>query len=538
MSMLTLPARIGRRIAHHRAIAELHREFAEVVSRGAARRRGGGKRIGLASFGHGEWHLAYELLIAHALERRGAAPELLVCDLPELPLCSDRLVNSTSQQRCGGCVDVKRGLLDAGGMPWRGLSEFVANAALDRARGIADAIDPRDIDGYRERNYPIGEWLHVSACHFLRCDARGDAPEKVATRRRLLATAIVGIEAVERWLTEAAPDVVLVQGGAHTLPRIARELARARRIPVISRELGKGGWDRQIFALDHDCMAPDLDEAWSAARGQPLTPQEDAEVDALSARLCADTYLPPRNGHTAADLPIDPGKKIAVAFTNVTWDLATADRDVAFTGILDWLTETMTVLAAHPGVQLVIRAHPAEASVMTRERIAERIAAEWPRSPGVVVIAPEHPVAARDLFARADLVLAYNSTAGLEAAMHGKRVMLCGAPHFRGRGFTVDVADRDQYRDLLRSWAKHGDGGDADCVSALARRYFHLFFARYHIPVGWTTSPLEPPYRLRITSLDELDPGRNSAVDLICDGILNGRQILRPRAGEEAACLQ
>ena len=530
---MTLPARIARRFAHDRAVGRLHRDFARLMS--GARRPPpvrGGKKVGIATFGHGEWHLIFELLLAQALERRGAAPALLVCDLPELPICSERLINSTAQQRCAGCLDVKRELLAISGAAWRGVSSLVPGSATTRATAIADSIAPHEIDGYVERGFPIGQWLHVSACHFLRCDARGEAPEKVATRRRLLATAIVGVEAVECWLDEVCPEAVLVQGGAHTLQRITRELAAARGIPVISRELGKGGWDRQIFALNRDCMSPDLDEAWSAARALSLSAAEEAEVDALSGNLAADTYRPSANTAPLADLTIDRTRRVAVAFTNVTWDLATAGRDVAFTGVFDWLTETMRELARHPEVQFIVRAHPAEASVMTRERVLDRIAAEWPAHHNLTVIAPEHPIAARELIDRADLVLAYNSTVGLEAAMHGRTVLLCGAPHFRGRGFTTDISSRDEYRDLLRAWAGGAAGAHPGVDSELARRYFHLFFARYHITMHWTTSPLEPPYRLLIESTDALNPGRNAALDLVCDGILQGRQIVSPRVTE------
>lgn len=529
---MTLPARLARRFAHDRAIGRLHRDFARLMAGARRPRVRGGKKIGIATFGHGQWHLVIELLLAEALERRGADPELLVCDLPELPICSERLINSTAQERCAGCIDVKRELLAISGAAWRGLGSLVRPAAMARAQAIADSIPPHEIDRYSERGFPIGQWLHVSACHFLRCDARGDAPEKVATRRRLLATAIVGVEAVERWLDEARPEVVLVQGGAHTLQRITRELAAARAIPVISRELGKGGWDRQIFALNRDCMAPDLDEAWSAARGLSLSAEEEADVDALSANLTADTYLPIIQAARPADVPIDRARRVAVAFTNVTWDLATADRDVAFTGVFDWLTDTMRELARHPDVQLIVRAHPAEASVLTRERVLDRIAAEWPAHQNLTVIAPEHPIAARALINRADLVLAYNSTAALEAAMHGRPVLLCGAPHFRGRGFTTDIASRDEYRDLLRAWASGSPSPVPGADRELARRYFHLFFARYHITMHWTTSPLEPPYRLLIESGDALNPGHNAALDLVCDGILQGRQIVTPRITE------
>jgi hypothetical protein len=527
--------RIGRHVAHDRALGELKSDLHRVFSTRVDRTSDGAK-IGFATFGAGEWHLGFELLLAAALEQRNARPSFLICDLPDLPICSERLITSTSQDRCAGCLLVKREVLDISAMPWERMSAFIGHDAITRATRTANTLPADRIEDHVERGFPVGRWLHVSACNFLRGDARGDAPEHVDVRRRLLATAIVGVEAVDNWLARTTPDIVVVQGGAHTLWRIARELSQARGIPVISRELGKGGWDRQIFALNRDSMAPDLDEAWNSAREQPLTEAEEAEVDALASNIAIDTYQPiERQRQSATRLNIDPSAKVAVAFTNVTWDLATADRDVAFTGVFDWLTETMRALRDRPGVQLIVRAHPAEASVMTRERIVDRIAADWPDTSRITIVPPEHSITARDLFDRADIVLAYNSTAGLEAAMHGRPVIVCGSPHFRGRGFTIDIDTRAQYRELLAGWSG-GASVDDRIDPALARRYFHLFFARYHVTMGWTTSPLEPPYRLLVRSAAEMAPGRNAALDRVCEGILRGRQILRPREEEESPC--
>jgi len=185
--------------------------------------------------------------------------------------------------------------------------------------------------------------------------------------------------------------------------------------------------------------------------------------------------------------------------------------------------------------QLIVRAHPAEASVLTRERILDQVREEWPEGlPGVTLMPPEDTTAARSLCGMADLVLAYNSSVAIEAAADGHAVLLAGRPHYRGKGFTVDVTSRAAYRATLAEWADGAEITAPPDAAALARRYAHLFFLRYHVPMGWTTSPLEPPFRLRVTSRDELEPGRNPALDAVCDGILTHRQVLLPRvaAGE------
>jgi hypothetical protein len=531
--------RARHRIAFERQRHRLERDFARLhagreVSRAHA--GGAGPVIGFVTLASGGWHFALEALLAHALAQRGARPELLMCDMPDLPICSERRVNARNRDRCAGCIEDKRSLVASCGLPWRPLRSLVAPETLSLADARIAALGAEELAAYEERGWPLGQWLHVSASHYLGGDALGNTPEKVDARRRLLTSGIVFVEAIERWLDEVRPDIVIAQGGAHLEWRITMELARARGISVTCREMGKGGWDHHIYALNADSMSPDLTEEWSIVRRRPLSDSAQLAVDSFLRELPARTYRQTadqgRAGHSARQSmhAIPPDKRIAVAFTNVTWDLATAGRDVAFSGVFDWLRETIRILSAHPNVHLIVRAHPAEASVRSRERILDQVSAHWPAGlPGITLIDPEAPIAARELCERADLVLAYNSTAGLEAAAYGSNVLVCGKPHYRGKGFTLDISSMTEYADTLKRWAAGPPPVMPAGAAELAQRYVHLFYLRYHIKMGWTTSELEPPFELTIRSLQDLQPGRNPSLDAVCDGILERRQILLPR---------
>ena len=496
----------------------------------------GAPKIAFATFGSGPWHLVLEALLAHALSLRGAQSELLVCDLPELPVCDERTCLLREPLRCPGCIAEKRTLLDTSGLRWRGLSEFVPKSAIRDAASVVDQLADERVPDYVHDGWPLGRWTYVSACHFLRSDARIGGPEVVAMRRRFVQTAIIIVGAVERWLDATRPDVVIAESGAHFMWRIAVELARARGIRTVCREIGKGGWDVHIYSLNAESMFPDWGDKWSAARGEPLSAAGGANVDTYISGLASKTFR--RDGAPLEDvapdalahlLNLERGRPMAVLFTNVVWDLASAGRDVAFDGMFDWLTETLKIARKTPGVDFLIRAHPAESSVPTRERVLDRLAQLWPALPSNVrLLGPESPFSARSLFRAAGLVVTYCSSAGIEAATQGKRVVVCGASHYRGRGFTIDIDTRHAYDDVLRRWA----AGALDEVPSewqeSARRYAHLFFLRYHIEMGWTTSPLEAPYRLKLASLDELQPGRSAAADVVCAGILEGREIVMP----------
>ena len=93
------------------------------------------------------------------------------------------------------------------------------------------------------------------------------------------------------------------------------------------------------------------------------------------------------------------------------------------------------------------------------------------------------------------------------------------------------MSSKTEYAQRLAGFVSGGPIAAPVEASVLAKRYAHLFFLRYHVPMGWTTSPLTPPYRLTIESLAELEPGRNPSLDEVCEGILEARQVLLPRHG-------
>jgi hypothetical protein len=537
-----LPDRLLRGLGGRLANRQLERDF-EILMRTSAKAylarqtAENAPKVVFATFGSGNWHLVLEMLLAHALSLRGASPELLLCDLPTLPVCDERTVLARDVDLCFGCLAPKQKLLQASKLPWRGMTAFLTSDSLTKAKTIVADLKDEQLEDYKHGQWPIGRWVHVSGCHFLRCDARGNNPEKVSVRRRFLTSAIVVTEAVERWLDEVQPDILIAESGAHFMWRIAFELARARGIRVVCREIGKGGLDSHIYSLNSLSMFHNWSDIWTEARQEDLSPVENERLDAYLGSLVEKTYdnktndlpMPDAEG-ISEEFGLDPNRKTAVLFTNVTWDLTTAGRDVGFDGLLDWILETISLIENLPDAQLVIRAHPAENHVLTREHILDRIHERYPNLPqNVYLIPPEKQMAARGLYELASLVLAYCSTTGIEAAIYRKPVLLGGDPHYRGKGFTIDLQSRQEYADLLQQWAAGGLDWPSQEASELAKRYFHLFFLRYHIPMGWTTSPLEPPFKLKLKDLAELLPNRNVSLDVVCSGILNGHEIILPR---------
>jgi hypothetical protein len=497
------------------------------------------RRVGFASFGAGVNHLVVDCLLGHALELRGAACQLFVCDLPELPGCDERLIEFEDNHRCPGCISAKLPFLQASGLDWVRLSDFLddPNTTLRRAAESIAACPDDDLTRFEFDGWKLGEWLGSSVASFLRSDSHGMHPEVVEARRRYLTSGIVALTAACRWIDAWRPDVLVVISGRHTFWRTAREIAQSRGIKVVSREMFIEAFDCHIYAVNSSCEDPAMPKAWARARNTPLTASQDALVDrclkglpAYARQVADDPVLETRTSAIRTELGLAPDRRLIVLFTNVTWDLFVAERDVAFDGQMSWLSATFDFIRRHPDLDLVIRAHPAEivAKFRTRGRIVRQIEERFsPLPENVRMIGPESHISSDVLRTMASLNLVYCSSVGLEAVIASQPVLICGNPYYARKGFTIDVESPVHYHRLLADHAARKTPIPPPASADLARRFLYLFRFRYGMRMGLTTDDVRRT-QLKVHDFGQLVPGVSLSLDTACDGILYRDEILLP----------
>ncbi|MEY2458845.1 MAG: hypothetical protein QOG30_675 [Acidimicrobiaceae bacterium] len=497
-------------------------------------------RVGFASFGAGSSHLAVDCLLAHALQLRGAACQVMVCDLPELPGCDERLLEEQNNQRCSGCISSKAPFLEASGLDWAGLSSFLTDPAdtLAMAREAVAACPDDELTHFEYEGWKVGEWLGSSVASFLRSDSHGMRPEVIDARRRYLASGIVALIAARSWLDAWQPDVVVVISGRHIFWRAAREIAESRGIKVVSREMFNESFDCHIYAVNSSAEDPALPKAWAEARRTPLTAAQEGVVDeylkglpAFARQVTIDPVLETRTSAIRAEVGLEPDRRMIALFTNVSWDLFVAERDFAFDGQLKWIEATVDFTRRHPEIDLVVRAHPAEIvpKFRTRGRIVQQIEeACGPLPANMHLIGPESTISSDVLRAMASLNLVYCASVGLEAIVAEQPVLICGNPYYARKGFTIDVESPEHYAQLLEDHAAGHTPIPPPDSATLARRFLYLIKFRYGMQMGLTTDEVMGT-SLKVHDFAELQPGRSLSLDTACDGILHRDEILLPR---------
>jgi hypothetical protein len=233
----------------------------------------------------------------------------------------------------------------------------------------------------------------------------------------------------------------------------------------------------------------------------------------------------------SAALGLDFSKPCIGLLTNVMWDARVNYPSRVFHDMKEWVIATVSYFAQRPDLNLIIRVHPAERHG-TQQRIDRDIRQAFPTLPGNVrIIAPESPLSTYAVLERCNAALIYATKTGVELTSFGIPTIVAGEAWIRDKGITLDAGSRDEYLQLLASLPVIGRL-NAGTVERARRYAFHFFFRRM-IPLDVFTPTLkDAPYAMNIQRLHELLPGRSEGLDIICDGIMNGRPFIYPAEHE------
>lgn len=479
-------------------------------------------------------HQAWEGTIAHGLEGRGAATKFVRCGRA-MPLCDAHLLQDLPRAAadCRGCAAVGRVFLAAMGHDSCSMDEFSGRGAGEADARIAALPDLDAVFAHRDGDAPIGEWIQASLLRFFRVGHLAGTGEELEVARAFLRGAAAVRRGADRLLDAWRPTHAVLLNGKFYPERTFWERARARGVEVVTYERGFLV-DTLIFARGGAVNDLDVSAHLGAAFERGLGPAEEARLDAyladrrVGARSVVQYWpeLETGTGRIRAALDLSEGGDVTVAFPNILWDTAVLQKDVHFAGLFDWLETTVRWYARHPERILVVRCHPAEvrlAGQETRDTVGARLARTFPDLPrNVRVVAADSPISSYALAGFADRVLVYTSTLGLEMALAARQVVVSGQTHYAGHGFTMEPRSREHYAELLSS----PPAPPSDEAVSRARRYAHLFFFRFMLPMDLVREPRRGAIELGYRSVTDLAPGRNRTLDTICDGILDGGPFL------------
>jgi hypothetical protein len=511
----------------------------------------GGPRIliGTAVGGHLP-STTLESLLAVALTLRGADVQVLLCD-EELPACLRSHVTAVPSEEdfiregpqgsgCIRCYSSGAAMYRTLGLTLRTLGALLTRDDRSRAAEIAKSLDADAVAGFTLDGLAIGEHALAGALRFYaRGTLEGSANEAVL--RRYLEAGVLTALATRRLLADAQFEAACFNHGIYIPHGVIGEVARAGGVRVIN---WNPAYRTQAFIFSHgDTYHHTLMEEptgvwenlpWNGARDEELTSYLRSRWQGTQDWITFNANPEERTSEVERAIGIDFAKPTIGLLTNVIWDAQLHYPANAFPNMMDWLLRTIAYFQNRQDLQLLIRVHPAELSgaVPSRQPVVEEIRRHFPTlPPNVFVVPPESPISTYVTMMQCNAVVIYGTKTGVELTSEGVPVIVCGEAWIRNKGLTADAGSPEEYYALLD--ALPGEGRLPEAVVQRARRYAYHFFFRRMIPVK-SIAPAsgviarQVKYRVGVTSIEELRPGRDPGLDVICDGILQGSPFIYP----------
>ena len=234
------------------------------------------------------------------------------------------------------------------------------------------------------------------------------------------------------------------------------------------------------------------------------------------------------------ELGIEQNKLVILLLPNIGWD-STVLIDSAhtiFEGMSQWVIETTKHLLSKDGVQLIIKAHPMEKIVNSRDTARSQIeGSSIGDLSDIVFVDANSEVNTFDLLPVVDLGLVYMSDIGFEMVLDDTPVIGAANSKYSGYGIIIEPETRNEYFEALDGFIEHQGAGFVvtEKQKKLARYFAHLLWNRIVKPFPWRPGGFwgyEQEFRMK--ELVDLVPGSRfqQAFNCLEDGCTDWKGIL------------
>lgn len=141
-------------------------------------------------------------------------------------------------------------------------------------------------------------------------------------------------------------------------------------------------------------------------------------------------------------------ENIFIMYTNVTWDAQIHFKNNIFSNIFEWIDMTIEYFKEYKDRLLIIRSHPAEVygNVQSRDNIYDYILNKHKDNlRNIIVIRPLDSINSYKLMSLSNNFLIYSSKISIELLFYNKKILIAGEAFVRGKGFTLDVTNKNEY---------------------------------------------------------------------------------------------
>jgi hypothetical protein len=429
---------------------------------------------------------------------------------------------------CEGCVAQSKRLYAHTDVDWFQYTEPVE---------LAEALKGASVDELTEfeyQGYSLGQQVLPSIrWRMRRHHLQDDEATRFLYREFILSAYHVGQE-FAALLDRVDPFAVILFNGLMFPEAMARQVAQARGLPVVTHEIGYQPFSGFFSTGEAPTRVADLPDSFALSEAQ------NARLDAYLERrfqgqftIAGIKFWRDISGLDQAFLEkAAQFKQVVPVFTNVVFDTSQPYANVIFEHMFAWLDLILEIIKDHPETLFVIRAHPDELRPDSKKQSRETVA-QWVQQkkvaelPNVVFVDALEYLSSYALIRNSKFVMVYNSQIGIEGTLLGAPVICAGDQWFTPYPTVfypkTPQALRQQTEEFLA--AEEIEVPDEFMRTARRLTYFQNFsvalpfgdFLENHGRRGFV--------RFKSFPVEQLKPEHASAIRVVHDGILEGHTI-------------
>lgn len=510
--------------------------------------KGGSRILFATSIGSHRSGNITESAMATALTLRGAQVHVLLCDEVMLGCAQCQYQTTPDMEKfiskgakgigiCRNCFFYAWRMYKDLGIKGLRYSELINEEERVIAEKISKEVPFSDIYSYKYGNYDIGEHAIAGALRFFCVGDLKDESFAEEVLRIYLKTALLTMFAIQRAIQLYKYDCVVFYHGIYVPHGILGEVIRKNNIRVVNWNTA---YRQKRFIFTHDDTYHQMLQYEPVANWENIKWSESLEnqiMDYLMSREAGtrdwqqfNENANPSLQDAVDELKIDFSKPTIGLLPNVVWDAQLHYKSNSFKNLIEWTIETIRYFLNRPDLQLLIRVHPAEIKRHSKSRqpLIKEINKVFSQLPSnIFIVPPESKISTYAIMQECNAVLIYGTKTGVELTARGIPVIVAGEAWVRNKGFTMDASSPREYFAILDKLPL-AERMSREQIERARKFAYHFFYRRGIYLPFMKKSKDSMAFSLGIKRIDELSPGKSIGLDVICDGILKGKEFIYP----------